>query len=369
MRIVHIVDLTDPQGTERHLLELAQSQIERGFDVLAICPPRGWLPSALKQCCIPIYLQEVRRKSPLSLLRIRRRIASFEPDVIHAHSERSAAIARLLTKPRGRPIVATVHIPRNHPAYRHLTLEHGFLIAVSHFLRAELIEYGIPDERIVTVLNSTILASTANVNTDATIRSELGIPEEKLLFAMVARYCEDKGQLIAVEALSKLDEEVRAKVHILFAGPCDEGWDKRVADSVRDLGLDDFVTLLGPVDSGANLIGDSDVLVLPSAREALPISILEAMALGKPVIATDVGGISDALVDGETGLFIDRDASSLAGAMRNLATDHSLRKRMGVVARRRAEELFAPNRMIDEISAVYDRAINAFRVKQSQRSR
>lgn len=301
----------------------------------------------------------------LSLLRVRRRIASFEPDVIHAHSYRSAAIARLLTRPRDRPLVATVHIPRTHPDYRDLTMEHGFLIAVSHFMRAELIEYGVLNERIVTILNSTVLAATVNMNAGATIRSELGIPQEKLLFAMVARYCEDKGQLVAVEVLSKLDEKVRANVHFLFAGPCDEGWDERLANSVPDLVLDDFVTLLGPVDSGAKLIGASDVLVLPSAKEALSIFILEAMALGKAVIATDVGGISDALVDGETDLFIERNACSLAFAMQTLATDLALRQRIGTVARRCAEELFAPDRMVDEISAVYDRAINAFRVKQS----
>lgn len=346
MRIVHLVDSTDPQGIELHLLELAQLLIERGFKVLAIYP--------LEAGCL------------LSLLRVRRRITSFEPDVIHAHSERSAAIARLLTRPRGRLFVATVHIPRTHPIYRHLNMVHGFLIAVSHFMRAALIEYGVLNERIVTILNSTVLAATANINASATIRSELGITQEKLLFAMVARYCEGKGQLVAVEALSKLDEKVRANVHFLFACPCDEGWDERVANSVRDLALDDFVTLLGPVDSGAKLIGASDVLVLPSAKEALPISILEAMALGKPVIATNVGGISDALVDGETGLFIERNACSLAFAMQTLATDLALRQRMRAVARRRAEEPFAPSRMVDEISAVYDRAINAFRVKQSK---
>jgi glycosyltransferase involved in cell wall biosynthesis len=356
MRIVHFVDSTDPQGTERHLLEAAEAQAQRGFEVLVVCPPGGWLPSALESAGLCALQSPVKRRDPMSLLRIRSRLLQFAPTVIHAHSERAAALAPFVTWPRKTPVLVTVHMPRFHPIYPQTAANGGIVIIVAEFLRNMLVGGGVPPERIRLVHNSTSLVRRPVGPIDVAKRTELGLPTDKVLFAMIARYCEDKGQHVAVAALANMKPDLRARVHFLFAGPSDPGWDARVKCAVEEAGLQDHVTLLGLRGDGPELIRISDVLVLPSAHEAFPISILEAMALAKPVIATNVGGVCEALEDGTTGIVIERKSESLINAIDRLVSHPEERENMGRNARQRAEKYFSPDAMNDAILSAYHEA-------------
>ncbi len=356
MRIVHFVDSTDPQGTERHLLEVAEAQAQRGFDVLVVCPPGGWLPSALESAGLRTVQSPVKRRDPMSLLRIRSRILEFAPTVIHAHSERAAGLAPFVTWPRRTPVLATVHMPRFHPIYIQTVNNGGIVIIVADILRNMLVEAGVPGDRIRLVHNSTSMVREPVRPVDPGKRTELGVPTDRVLFSMVARYCEDKGQLVAVAALAGMEPELRSRIHFLFAGPSDPGWDARVTCAVEEAGVQDHVTLLGPRADGPDLIRNSDVLVLPSAHEAFPISILEAMALAKPVIATNVGGVCEALMDGKTGIVIERNAESLISAIDRLASRPDERESMGLAARQRVEKYFSPDAMNDAILSAYHEA-------------
>jgi len=131
---------------------------------------------------------------------------------------------------------------------------------------------------------------------------------------------------------------------------------ERIVQTLADLELEPRVRLLGNMSSGevADRLQESDVLLLPSLDEGLPTVILEAMASGLAVVATDCGGVREALSDGVEGLIVPpRDAVAMAAALERLWRDPALRARMGAAGRRTATSRFALERQLDEFQELY----------------
>ena len=158
-----------------------------------------------------------------------------------------------------------------------------------------------------------------------------------------------KGFEWALEAMRLLviESGVPARLEVLGADPSREVGEpterERLRHTVIDLGLADHVELSEPVgsDAVARRLRDSDVLLLPSLDEGLPTVVLEAMACGVPVVATDCGGVSEAISDGVEGLLVaPRDSAGLAEALARLWHDPKMRARMGAAGRRTATSRF-----------------------------
>lgn len=359
MRILQIVDSTNPQGTERHLSELSALLSGRGHEVRAVCPPGGWLGGELAQKGIDVRLGQVKRKSLASPFFVRREILGFNPDIIHAHSERATWFALTMAWPRRFRVVSTMHMPRPHPVYHKLVRAGGRIIAVAEFGKRMLVEDGVPGDAISVVYNSTFAAAQPPPGRDETLWHELDIPRERELVGVVARMNEDKGQRIALRALSLLPKRVLDKVQLLLAGPVEPEFEKRLVDDTASLGLQDNVRILGPRRDVRRIMGSLSMKLLPSLKEAFPIAMLEAMAAAKPVAAYPSGGVSEAITHGETGLLIERTPESAAWAIESLIEDGAERRRMGERARARAVELYSPDAMVARVERLYQRALNS----------
>ena len=138
----------------------------------------------------------------------------------------------------------------------------------------------------------------------------------------------------------------------------------KLADVAAQAGLEDHVRFLGVLAGPAKeaALASAGCVVLPSYVEAMPMVILEAMAHGRAVIATDVGAVAEVITDGVEGFVIPPgDADALTGAMMRLAEDPSLRRRMGQAGRRRAEQCFSADVMGKRVLAIYDEALEARR--------
>jgi glycosyltransferase involved in cell wall biosynthesis len=164
--------------------------------------------------------------------------------------------------------------------------------------------------------------------------------------------------LVALRAL--IDAGVPARLTILggASGPetSDAGERERILHTVRDLGLEASVRLTGEASSAevSDCLRTSDALLVPSLNEGLPTVVLEAMASGVPVVATDCGGVSEALTDGVEGFLVPpREPDALAAALARLWRDRELRDRMGRAGRRTATSRFALTRQIDEFQELY----------------
>jgi glycosyltransferase involved in cell wall biosynthesis len=179
---------------------------------------------------------------------------------------------------------------------------------------------------------------------------------EEIVFGYAARIEPGKGPLVLVDALARLQEDGRPKSRVLVAGTGPEL--QRVKARVRDLGLSDvwdFVgSYVGPLGCTA-FMRSLDVFVLPSFAEGTSNSVIEAMAHGLPIIASNVGGLPDLLTE-EAGILVPSgDSVALAEAMKRLACDAELRARLGRAARERYLKLFSPNAVLPMLSNTYSR--------------
>ena len=153
----------------------------------------------------------------------------------------------------------------------------------------------------------------------------------------VGRLAAPKDWSTLLTALTKLDGESFAELVIVGDGPDRE----RVEDELARNSLERRVRLLGERDDVPGLLSDGDVFVLASRSEGLPLSVIEAMAAGLPVVASDVGGLRELVCDAETGVLVPPgEPVALADALRPLLADRQLRRRLGSAGRARAKALF-----------------------------
>ncbi len=192
---------------------------------------------------------------------------------------------------------------------------------------------------------------------DAAGKREFGVSPNALVVSCVANLRPPKGHAYLIKALAQMPrEELNLKLLNAGDGPL-RGDLERLA---RKHGLAERVVFLGSVDRGTvlELLRITDVFVLPSLSEGLPMAVLEAMAAGCPVLATAVGGTPELVIHDKTGLLVNpRDPSALAEGLLVLAKSEETRRRMGTAGRKRVEESFLLGRMVGEYETLYTRMV------------
>jgi glycosyltransferase involved in cell wall biosynthesis len=183
------------------------------------------------------------------------------------------------------------------------------------------------------------------------VREEFGIAPGVPLIGTVANFKEHKGHEFLLRA-AVLVRKVKPEVRFLLVGtgPMEE---RRRKEAI-DLGLDGSVVFAGFRKDALRLVSELDLFVLASLQEGLSIALVEAMALGKPVVATNVGGIPEVIENGREGLIVaPRNPNALAAGILQLLQDESLRTQMGAAARQRADR-FDIRSAVRRMEAVYD---------------
>ncbi len=223
----------------------------------------------------------------------------------------------------------------------------GKYIAVSQGIAEKLQQtFQIPKRKIRVIYNAVEGADSTSTSTPQKL-IELQRETKKPVVLCVARLDEQKGQRYLLDAALEVPEAIFA-----FVG---EGPDRtKLEDQVHRLKLEDRVLFLGFQHNVRDWLNACNVFVLPSLYEGLPIAILEAMAAGKPVIATDISGNREAVTDGVTGCLVPpQDAHSLAVAIRSLLGDPALGERMGQAGRKIVLEKFSEKEMVRQVTEVY----------------
>lgn len=283
-------------------------------------------------------------------------------DVVHAHQYGPFFYSAMARHFGARsPIVLTEHgreFPDNtsrthHVANRLLLRRRDRVVGVGSEVRRVLIDKeGFPAGRVEVVSNGIDLSSYADEGSDReAVRREIGIHPGDLVIAQVARMVPIKDHATAIRALEHLVGGHRdARLIIIGDGP-EAG---SIGAMIRDRGLDAHVRMLGRRWDVPRLLGAADLALLTSVSEGIPLSLIEAMAAGLPVVSTDVGGVPEVVLDGETGLLAPSgDDGALAGHLLRLAQDQGLRKRLGRAGRVRAFEMFSEDRMVAEYDRMY----------------
>jgi glycosyltransferase involved in cell wall biosynthesis len=282
-------------------------------------------------------------------LRFARLVRSIRPDVFHAHLTWPLACELgLVGATLGRvPAVVATHQLFLDVAGRRAWLASRLVwrsvdrhIAVSESVSRSLREKMHVDARTITVVPNGVPLDAA---TDGSVAGRNTPP----MVVTTAQLRAHKGHEYLLRAAQELPD-----VRFLLAG---EGPEREPLQALaRSLGVDDRVEFLGFRPDVRELVRQCDLFVLPSLDEGLPLSVLEAMMAGKPVVATRAGGTDEAVLDGVTGIVVEpRDVGGLAAAIRAVLDDPALATRMGAAGRARAEEKFSSAAMGDAVLRVY----------------
>lgn len=363
-RIAFVITRSDAVGgSQIHVQLLAKALADAGHQAHVFVGEDGPWCRMLDAEGIPYtslrYLRRAIRPGVdgLGLLELTRALRAFAPDLVSAHASKAGWLGRLVARRLGIPSVFTVHgwplsPGRLAPARQVIRLAEqacawgsGAMIFVSGYDRRVALEHGIglPHQRVV--------VHNAIPDVPQLLRSKPrdGTPE----VLMVARLDRPKDPLLAVDAFAQLREH---PWHFTLVG--DGPLRAQVEARLSERGLADRVTLAGTVRDVPQRLANSDVFLLASRREGLPLSVLEAMRAQLPVVSTDAGGVREAVVDGETGFVVPRDdVASLADALRSLIVDPAQRARMGAAGRARYESDFSFGVHLRRIWAVYRRAM------------
>ena len=374
MRVVQVVPSLAVGGLERVATTLTLRLHERDTDVV-VCTRGAYddhtLQELLERAGVPLVRIPRPRPRPRDLVAAALAIAPVlrkrRPDAIHAHNPGAAiaaALARTLARARETAIVTTYHgLPpeKMGPAMRVLSLTSDLVTGIGPTATGELAHAGFPRERLVTVRNATDAAATRPRDE---VRREFGLEDAEIV-TTVGRYVEEKNQALQLEALAVLaPERPRLRGMLVGVGPLRDELDRRA----HELGIHDRVLLTGARADAIDIVAASDVLTLTSTREGLGLTLIEAMAVGTPVVATAVGGIVDVVVDDETGLLVSAgDVHGLARAIARLLDDDALRARLVARGRARVEAEFSVDAMVDGYLAAYSTAASRRRTRVSAR--
>jgi len=282
-------------------------------------------------------------------------MARLQPDIVHSHLLRAHLAVSLASLCRRAPtIIMTEHQadPRCWAlrllriASRKATVVTG----VSEAVRRHLLDHGLSARRVVAIPNGIDVETVARAEPVAP--DQLGLPEDSRVLLFVGRLTHQKGLDVLLNAFSMISAEVPA-AHLLVAG---DGEDRQELEHLAErLGLGRRVRFLGRRDDVPGLLKAAETVVLPSRWEGLSLVLLEAMAVGRPVVAARVEGHEEVLTDGETGLLVEpQSPEALASALRRLLSDASLAARLGGAAGDLVRRALTATTMTSRYIELYD---------------
>ncbi len=291
------------------------------------------------------------------ILRAARFFRTQQIDVVHTHDCYTNFLMVPAARLAGIPVLASKRwVFQTFPQHRvtdriSYWLADAVLANSNEVARSAHTVEGVPQRRI-TVIPNFVDDQVFSAKTErGAWRAQFGASADAVLFVIVAQLRAEKNHSVLLDAFAQVLRDVPgARLAIVGDGPERSTIEQRI----EGLGLRAAVVTAGHVDRAWRTLAAADIAVLPSQHEGFPNSVVEAMAVGVPVIASNVGGIPDAVRDGVTGLLVECDnVSALANAMRTLALDATLRTTLGHAAQRAAHDSFRQDAVIDRLEACY----------------
>lgn len=364
-------------GPESLILDIARHIDGERFELgVATFGPRGGGPEhrtalldALRQCGKPTFvLSATHAWDPRPASQLARLLDEHGIDILHTHDHRSNLIGLFATRRRPTLRVATLHQPlRRHWWLRHWELVDEWVVQrfdrvlpVADAIREEFVrKHPRMSDRTITVLNGVDPKRFAGPADAAAVRDEFGVPRNALLCVNVGRFQADKNLAGLLDA-ARLVADRAPNVFWLLAGqgPLEQA----LRDRCRRLGLNERVRFAGFRQDVPRILAAADVFVVASTSEGLSVAILEAMAAGRPVVATRVGGTPEVVQDGVCGLIVEPEQpAALAEAVLTLAADALRRAALGARARERVSAEFTVQRMVQRFERIYAELLSASR--------
>lgn len=370
IKVCHIISSDLWAGAENQAYSLISLlKKEENIELYAIVFNRGILFEKLKNLHIKSICIPESQYNVVGLgLRLFKMIADISPHIVHTHGYKEAFLAGVASKTlRRKPrLIRTWHgIGLMEASLKYHLLEYlsakfltDRMIAVSAELKRKLMENGINGDKIKIIHNGINIDAIKPKGNISKVKPELGIPEEKVVVGSVARLVKIKGLSYFVQA-AKLILEQKRDVIFLVAG--DGPLFHDLVSESEKIGISSSMKFLGFRADIYDIISTFDIFALPSLHEGIPMALLEAMVLKKPIVATNVGGIPEIVEDRNNGLLVPPGKPELlANACLRLIKDSELRKQIGYNGFEVVRTKFSSKRMLCEVLDLYKQCINRY---------
>ncbi len=366
IKVLEMIDRPFLGGGQITLLTLARGLDKSRFDVFAAFSGEGPLAEELRKSGIPRLAIDIQKKAgPAAVTRIAALLRDNDIDILHTHGGVAGLYGRLAARKAGIPVVVhTIHgihylhyrnpllkaafiglerkLSRKTNAVIFVSaadLERGKRLRLASSGQARLIRNGVPP-----------IAGVPAAFDPERKKAEFGAQGRPLVVA-ISRLHRQKGLIHLLHAIPLIRREIpEVKIVVAGGGPLEN----RLASKGRRMRLGGSLLLLGERGDAREILAAADVFVLPSLWEGLPYVLVEAAALGKPIVASDINGVREVLRSGETGILVPAaDAASLAAAVISLLKDRTLAEEIGTRARAEIPPQFSVSGMIAETERLY----------------
>jgi glycosyltransferase involved in cell wall biosynthesis len=354
MNILQINTELKWSGGEGQTFSLVRGLIKRGHRITLVAQPQSIIGKRVRTLGIPVVEIWMRNHLDINaIFKLHRLMKHKHFDIIHLHTSRAHALGAIAARFLKTKVVVTRRMDfpvkknfLNKLLYQRWTDE---IIVISRKIEKILIDMGIDPNKIVYIPSGVDLKRFTPEIRGEKIRNEFNI--DSFLIGTVAALVERKGLSYFIEAARDVSKKSPTTRFIIVG---DGSLKEKLKRYSEKLGMEERIIFAGFREDIPELIASLDVFVLSSLQEGLGVSILEAEACGKPVVASNVGGIPDCCIDGITGFLIPpRDSKALTKVIITLLQDKEKRTKMGKAGRRLVEKKFSMESMIRENEKIY----------------
>lgn len=364
IKILLLLYSVESAGAEKVALSIAKYVNGNRFKPVVCALRGGRLLNEFLALNVPVYILNKKKGVDLSIvLKLLRILRTEKIKIIHSHNFSPNFWGRIVGKIARIPVlISTEHTVATVKTRLQKTIDYILskvtdkIIAVSNRVRdSHIKEEGIISEKFITIYNGIEPWDSSNKMINIykqQLLKELCIFPDNYIITTIGRLEPPKGYDILLKAIP-IVLKVNPKSRFLIVG---DGYLKTNLETVVEkLKIKENVVFTGLRNDVRNILAISDLCVIPSIREGFSITLLEAMSVGRPIVATDVGGNAEAVIDRESGIIVQPgDPVALANGIITVLKDKKMAEELGIKAQKRFEEFFTIHKMIDETKRLYE---------------
>jgi glycosyltransferase involved in cell wall biosynthesis len=362
IKIVHLVTSLEVGGAQHNmLLGLPRLDPERYEHILVSIMDRMQMEQQFRQLGIEVHSLGLSKKTDLAIaLRLRSLLKTLRPDILHTYLIHGNVLGRIVGRLVGVPTIigSELTIGQAGTLGKLLTkltnpLTDAVEVNSETGGKAVVADLGVPKDKIEVILPGLDLDAFSGTENRTSIRKEIGVSDDQYLILFVGRLRPVKGPEYGIRAFAIAASE-NPNLHLALAG---EGEQRSFLENfTKELGIEEKVTFLGARKDLADVLSAADSILMPSLAEGFPRVANEAMAASKPVVATRVGGIPEAIIDDVTGVLVEsKDIDAMSDAILRVSSDTELQQRLGNTARQHAEKHYSAASYVSRLDEMYSR--------------
>lgn len=353
MRIALLTTGTEINGAIRHCYDLAQELANFGHQVHLVHRPGAWIAAQPQNGNVRLFESTLKRNRN-ELGRVAHYLRDQDCPIVHTHLSGASFFGVLLARLHGFRSVATCHMPHFQP---HWWWNDHVIVPCESVARFQRFVNWVPRKRMSIIPNFINPDRLSCTMTREESRELLGVSKTSFLIGTIGTLEKRKGFEYLAEAVTRL-RQAGDDVQLLSIGPQEDEYANRIQRYIHEQSMSEHIKLLGRRSDIAQILRSMDCACLPSLREVMPISLLEAMGAGVPALATTVGGIPECIRADVDGMLVPpKNALALMRVIKIWIDDPTLLRRMGNQAKESMRLRFSPATLVPRIVDVYRRFV------------